>query len=333
MYKKILLTCLLTGTLAFANHLSAQGTPPASALPSVEILATDPFALEGTSEAAFTLIRNGDTNEDLTVDLSIFGTASNGVDYAEITNEVVIPTGYYAVDIQIFPFINLDTRGNKTVILKIQTSANYQIGSAHFALANIIDDVFNTPAPTVVIVDPANNSPFGYPADITITADASDPGANITSVSFYADDDFLGRVTSAPYTFTWTKARPGHHTLFARALDDLNQSSLSSAVQVTVTEVLPAVTITAPGSGQSFSARQNIPITVNATDANPGATIQSVAFFANGKNLGVVTTSPYSYTWNSPAAGLYDLQAVVTDSAGQKGYSKPVIVNVSKSSH
>ena len=136
-----------------------------------------------------------------------------------------------------------------------------------------------------------------------------------------------------PYTLTWTKAKPGQHTLFARAVDDLNQSSFSTAVQVIVTEVVPAVTITAPGSGQSFAAHQNIPITANVTDANPGATIQSVAFFANGKNLGVVTTSPYSFTWNGPSGGLYDLQAVVTDSTGQKGYSKPVIINVSKSSH
>jgi hypothetical protein len=323
MNKKLFFTCLITTAMAFGSQLRAQNS-------FVEILATDPTALEGTSTAAFTLIRDGDTNDDLTVDLDIHGSASNGVDYVEITSAVLIPKGYLAVDIPVQPIIDTIKRGNKTVILKIQTNSNYQVGGARSAEVTIIDDIFNTPSPTVTIEDPTNGSIFSFPANITITANASDTGAPIQSVSFYADDDFLGRVTNAPYTFTWTNARPGNYFLFARAVDNLGQSTVSSTVKIAVTDVLPAVSITTPTNGQNFAAHQDIPVAATVTDANTAVTIASVAFFANGRPIGSVTNTPYSITWSNARSGFYSVEAVATDSEGQRGYSKPVEINVSR---
>ncbi|HEY3854582.1 MAG TPA: Ig-like domain-containing protein [Verrucomicrobiae bacterium] len=327
MHKKLLLSCLVTGTLAFANLVRAD-VP----VPNVEILATDPVALDSTSTAAFTVIRDGDTNADLTVELSIGGTATNGEDYATTENEVVIPAGYLAVDIPIYPFIDLMTRGNKTIVMGLQANANYQFKKHRTATVTLVDDVYDNPLPTVTIIDPTNNAPFGYPASITITADASDGGTNISSVSFYADDQFLGSVTSAPYTVTWTKAKLGKHTLFARAVDSLFQSTLSAPVQITVSQMLPTVSITSPTGGQVFPAHSNVSITANVADPNPSASVSSVTFYANGHSVGTATTAPYTFTWNGPSAGIYDLQALVTDSVGGKGYSKPVIFSV-KGSH
>jgi hypothetical protein len=324
MKNRILMTCLITGALAFGNHLRAQ------TVPFVDILATDPTALEGTSTGAFTLIRNGDTNVDLTVNIEILGTASNGVDYALITNVIVIPTNFLAVDIPVDPIVDTLRRGNKTVVLKIETNADYQLGGARRAVVTIVDDVFNTPNPTVSLTDPTNGSTFSYPADITITADASDPGAPIASVSFFADDDFLAKATNAPYSVTWTNARPGRHMLFARAVDNLNQSTLSSSVDITVTDVLPQVSITSPTNGENFTAHEDIPISADVTDANTNATIERVFFYGNGRFLGSVTNSPYSIVWSNVSAGFYSLQAEAEDNSGQKGYSKRVEINVSR---
>src|SRR5579862_5097826 len=94
MNTKLLLTGLVTCALAVGSHLRAE--VPTNNTPFVQILATDPTALEGTSTGAFTLIRN-DTNTDLVVDLAIHGTASNGVDYALIPNAVTIPAGNLSV--------------------------------------------------------------------------------------------------------------------------------------------------------------------------------------------------------------------------------------------
>lgn len=331
MNNKILLACFLTSTLAAGPALRAQADtppPPTSNAAFVQILATDPTALEGASTGAFTLIRN-DTNSDLEVSLRIHGTASNGVDYATISNLVTIPAGYLAIDIPVQPIIDTVNRGNKTVILTIETNAAYQPGGGNEAVVNIIDDVYNTPNPSVAITEPTNGSVFTLPTNITVTAAASDPGATITSVSFYADDDLLGRVTNAPYTLTWTNARAGDYQLFARAVDNLNQSALSSLVKISVTEILPVVTITTPTNGESFTVHQNIPIAAEVTDANASATIASVSFYDNGRLLGTATNSPYQIVWSNAPAGFYELQAAASDNSGLRGLSKGVEVNIS----
>ena len=328
MNKKLLFTCLVTGALAFGNHLRAQ--PATATGPFVEILATDPTALEGTSTAAFTLIRDGDTNADLTVPIDIYGSASNGVDYAKITSPITIPKGYLAVDILVSPIIDAVNRGNKTVIVRIETNLDYQVGGARSAVVTIIDDVFNVALPTVTISTPTNDSTFSYPNEITLTAEASDPGAKIQSVSFYANDDFVGRVTNAPYTLTLTNSRAGRYSLFARAVNNLNQSALSPVVNFTVTDVLPVVVITTPTNGSDFTAHQNIPIAATVTDADASATIASVDFFDNGRFLAAVTNAPYQIVWSNAPSGLFTLQATATDNAGQKGYSKGVLINISR---
>jgi hypothetical protein len=203
-------------------------------LPTVSILAPDPTALEGTSSGAFTLTRNGSTSNALTVDLVISGTASNGVDYATISNVVVIPAGFLAVDIPVNPIIDNVNRGNKSVVLTVETNAAYNVFRSH-AVVEIIDDTFDIPKPTVTLVTPTNGSVYAFPASITLLATATDPDVSITSVSFYANDDFLGKVTNSPYTLTWTNARPGHYAVFARAVDQADQSTFSAAAHISVT--------------------------------------------------------------------------------------------------
>jgi len=335
----------MTGALALASQAHAQKGPfsplpmpdpdpvpvPSSTNgPFILLLATDPTALEGTSTGAFTLIRNGSDSNALTVDLVISGTASNGVDYAKISNAITIPAGFLAIDIPVTPIVDTNNRGNKTVTLSIAPGTNYQTGGDHRATVTIIDDVFNTPTPTVSIVAPTNSSTFAFPAAITITADASDPGASITSVSFFANDDFIGKVTSAPYTLVWSNAHGGHYALFARAVDTLNQSAVSAPVNITITEVLPAVQITSPTNGQNFSAHQDIPVIATVTDSDTNATISKVEFFANERRIGSVTNAPYQIVWSNAPSGFFRVEATVTDSIGQKGYSKEVEINVSR---
>jgi hypothetical protein len=338
MKKKLLLTGLVMGAIAVANQTWAQESPvPFPNLPApsgtngpfVLLIATDPTALEGTSTGSFTLIRNGGTNA-LTVSLGISGSASNGVDYSTIPTNVTIPAGFLAIDIPVSPIVDTNNRGNKTVTLTIQPGTNYQTGGDHRATVTIIDDVFNTPAPTVSISSPTNGSTFAFPAPISITADPSDPGATITSVSFFANDEFLGKVTNSPYTLTWSNAHAGHYALFARAVDNLNQSAVSTPVDITVTTVLPVVAITSPTNGQNFTAHQDIPIDATVTDASSAASIAKVTFYANNHVLGTVTNAPYQIVWSNAPAGFYGLEAAATDNVGQKAYSKTVVINVSR---
>ncbi len=223
---------LLAGMLAFGMATQAQVID--TNLPSVALFATDPTALEGTSSGAFTLIRYGNTNNALSVDLGISGTASNGVDYTQISNVVTIPAGMLAMDIPVNPIVDAANRGNKRVELTVETNAAYRALSRR-AVVEIIDDTFNIPRPMVTLVSPTNGSVFAYPATIALQATASDPDVKITSVSFYADDEFLGKSTNSPYSLTWTNARPGRYAVFARAVDEVEQSTISAAAHIMVT--------------------------------------------------------------------------------------------------
>ena len=63
-----------------------------------------PLASEpGNNPATFTFSRVGNTNSALTVSFRIGGTASNGVDYAIITNSISLAAGQTSANVVITP--------------------------------------------------------------------------------------------------------------------------------------------------------------------------------------------------------------------------------------
>jgi hypothetical protein len=70
--------------------------------------------------------RISDTNSDLTVTYAIGGTASNGVDYMAIPNQVTIPAGSRYALITIDPLEDIDPIASlfSTVLMKLQPSTN-----------------------------------------------------------------------------------------------------------------------------------------------------------------------------------------------------------------
>src|SRR6185503_11905090 len=74
----------------------------------------------------------------------------------------------------------------------------------------------NTP-PIVSITAPANNATFTAPANVSIAADASDPGGGVTKVEFFQNGNKLGEDTTSPYTYDWLNAGAGIYALTAVA--------------------------------------------------------------------------------------------------------------------
>jgi len=159
--------------------------PPTNQPPIVNIVATDPVAIEGTNcwvwpgetnlpptwaawptavcrfftncgpkTATFTVRRFGDTNGDLTVPYDIGGTASNGVDYVALPGFVTIPSGECRALITIVPIDDGPPDVNKTVILALVPSTNsppdYLLGFPRRAAAIIIDS--NGPRPVTCLL-------------------------------------------------------------------------------------------------------------------------------------------------------------------------------------
>jgi len=298
--------------------------------PAVSVVAPDPTAFVGTSSGAFTLIRNGPTNDTLAVNVRLSGTASNGVDYATISDVISIPAGDLATDIRVDPIVDTLNRGNKTVVLAIETNSNYRIGQYRYAEVKIIDDVFDFLPPTVTLTSPTNNSVFDNPTSITLMAEVTDPGGvNIQSVSFYANDNFLGRSTKNPYSLMWSNPPAGHFALFARAVDQFGRSALSAPVNITTTDIEPTVSLTSPTNGANFLVHDNIELDADVSDSDASVSIVSVSFYANDHRLGTVSKPPYSFVWSNAPSGFFALRAAATDNDGDKGYSKPVLINVS----
>jgi len=90
----------------------------------------------------------------------------------------------------------------------------------------------NTP-PTVAITTPAAGN-FTAPANILVTAEATDATGAIAIVEFFNGEVKLGEATSAPYTFNWTKVIPGTYVLTAKATDDAGLSAPSLPITITV---------------------------------------------------------------------------------------------------
>jgi len=102
------------------------------------------FTNWGPKNALFTVRRFGDVSTDLTVNYNIGGTATNGVDYATLTNFVIIPAGEACALIPVVPIDNGTTNFTKTVVLTLTQDTNtppgYIVGIPPRAVAVILDN-------------------------------------------------------------------------------------------------------------------------------------------------------------------------------------------------
>lgn len=88
----------------------------------------------------------------------------------------------------------------------------------------------------------------------------------------------------------------------------------------------PAVSISAPAAGATFTTPASIAITAAATDTD--GQIQKVEFFAGATLIGSDTSAPYNFTWTGAAIGTHQLTAVATDNQGATATSLAVAVVV-----
>ena len=215
--------------------------------------------------------------------------------------------------------------GGSYSLTAVATDSN-NLTTTSGAVAILVD----TP-PTVSITAPANNAVFAASSNVTITASASAAsGDTISSVAFYQGGTLLSTVSTSPYSCTWSSVAAGSYSLTAKATNNHNLSTTSSAVAITL-DTAPTVSITAPSNGATYTAPASVSITASAT-ASSGHSISSVAFYAGGTLLGSITTSPYTFSWTSVAANSYTLTAVAADNLGVQTTSSGVGITVNGSS-
>jgi hypothetical protein len=197
------------------------------------------------------------------------------------------------------------------------------------ANVNVTVNSASNAAPSVSITSPTAGASFTAPANITIDAAASDTDGTISKVDFYQGSTLVGTDTTNPYSFTWSNVPAGSYSLTARATDNGNSVTTSTAVNVTVstaTNQLPTVSITSPTGGASYPAPASVTINANASDTD--GTIVGVDFYQGSTLVGTDTSNPYSAAWNNVAAGTYSLTAIARDNAGGSRTSSAVSITV-----
>jgi hypothetical protein len=108
----------------------------------VSVSPSTPVAYEqGTVPGVFTITRTPeDIGNPVTVFYTISGTASNGVDYAILTNRVTIAAGQTTTNITVTPVDDALPELSETVVLSIQGSGGYSVGFPLSAIVAVVDN-------------------------------------------------------------------------------------------------------------------------------------------------------------------------------------------------
>lgn len=207
-------------------------------------------------------------------------------------------------------------------------------------LVNTINEVFadgGTPLnqpPTANLTTPQDGTSYQLGESITLEATASDTDGTVTKVEFFAGATKLGEDTTSPYSFAWSNATVGSHSLTARATDNEAASGTSSAIAVSVSDgsagIDPQVSISSPLAGEELTTGTAVTLTASASDTD--GTIASVVFNVDSQNIAATLSgSIYTANWTPGADGPYTILATATDNDGLTGTDQVAVTAVTAS--
>lgn len=147
-------------------------------------------------------------------------------------------------------------------------------------------NIFVNALPKVEITSPGDNSSFNAPANIRITANASDSDGSIAKVEFFEGANKLGEVFSAPYIFDWNNVSVGSYVLTAKTTDNNGAVATSDIVNINIE--CPHIEVTIP----------------DVYAMNPSVDDKNTIYIGYGPSSLVITaltqdTQDYSYNWST----------------------------------
>ncbi|WP_202702317.1 Ig-like domain-containing protein [Flavobacterium sp. UGB4466] len=181
-------------------------------------------------------------------------------------------------------------------------------------------------APKISITAPANAAIYVAPATINIAANVD---GSVSKVEFYIGVSLIGTSTNSPYNYNWAGVSGGTYNLIAKAYDYSGMVISSAPVNFTViNNIAPTVSITSPADNAIYNAPASFDISATANDTD--GKIDKVEFYNGNTLLGTVNASPYTFKWNTVAAGKYTLTAKAYDNNGIATSSSEVSVKVNQ---
>ncbi|MFA5195446.1 MAG: choice-of-anchor L domain-containing protein [Bacteroidales bacterium] len=298
-----------SGVFLKENSFSAYGVTVST---SFAIPGTGENAVEGCSDGYLCFKLSTPATSPYTVPMTISGTATNGVDYTFIPNDITFATGQDSITVIIHPLVDGISEGTETVIFNVQTII---CGGNSNIPISIID---NSP---VSLVSSNDTLICGDPATIWVNASGGFPPYN------YNWDNGIGNVSSATIN-------PPASTIYYVTVTDLCSSSATESIAITVGSLTadagPDVTICAGdvanlnavgGTGYLWNTGQGTPsisvqpavtTTYYCTIYNVCDAVDSVTVFVNPLPTITATANPMS---------IYDGESTVLCGSGGVSYS------------
>jgi hypothetical protein len=164
--------------------------------------------------------------------------------------------------------------------------------------------------PYIVITSPSNGDIFGEGSMITITADACDVNGSVTLVEFFDGAAKLGEDPNEPYSFDFSGASLGAHSLQAKATDNDGNTTTSATVNISVSPAGVA------GVWRSFNVIMNA-TSPQATVTDGNAVTADLEFYESTNNNGVDKGSLFgTYTDGTHAEGFNSAEHLWGDTSG-----------------
>ena len=208
----------------------------------------------------------------------------------------------------------------------LETEGYQSSGSSNVTISTCSS---TTVTPTISISAPANNSTSCAGTSITITALPTISTGSISKVDYYDGATLLGTVTVSPFTYTWTNASVGSHTIGVVATSAASVASTKVTASITV-NALPTVsaggavsicsgtatTLTASGgssykwsNGTKTATNTVTPLatttySVTGTNASACSATSSVIVTLNTVPVAPTASSPVNYTQGATATAL-----------------------------
>ncbi len=189
-------------------------------------------------------------------------------------------------------------------------------------------------APTVALATPQQGLMYGAPANIAMSAVATDQDGPVSKVEYYNGPTLLGTSTAAPFAFNWSAVPVGRYPITAKAFDPAGAVTTSAVVFIDVV-AMPAtgwVRLGAEGQSLVLSGSQTVrygsgdrwilkPLSgtiscsnVTFTDAYPGVPKVCEAIPNNVAPTVSLTAPAANASYTAPAA--VTIAATAADSDG-----------------
>ncbi|MFM6728949.1 MAG: Calx-beta domain-containing protein, partial [Dolichospermum sp.] len=192
-------------------------------LPAITVAATDADAGEPTNNGQYTLTRTGSLTSALTVNIAMSGTATNGTDYATISNTVTFLAGSATATFNLSVIDDTLIEGTETAILTVLAGTGYTVGAAASATVNIADN-------DLPIIDLSANQTvvegLVAPQSVTYTVTLSSDSTETITVQYATSNNTAtagSDYTATNGTLTFAQGVTSQDIIFPLLIDFLNE--------------------------------------------------------------------------------------------------------------